>query len=272
MGSLPRTKENSMTRRSMKIAAAAAFTVALGFAGLAAAGHHARGMFLGKRIGHALEKAGVDPQRIEYLLAQAKTHRAELLTIWQERKAAVHEIARLSPESAELPAKVQTLLGMNVKNREQLRSIVEELGTQLSAREKATLVLNFADRMPKPQGECGDRVERVLDRMEENELLSAAEATAVGAQLEQTTPELCGLREGLKAEVQNLRQTMEAKDATDAQIEAVIGRMKENRAAAAKLRTEALQDAVAQLTPATQIQIAGKLLRLHQAAELMLDL
>jgi chromosome segregation ATPase len=246
---------------------------ALGAAGLVYASNRAGGLMLGKRIGRALEKAGVDEARIESILTQAKSHRAELISMWRERRAAMQALSEMSPEQAdEVRGKVQALFEMSARNRETLKAYVEEAGSQLTAREKANLVLQVAGRFSKLQGACGSRIEGLIDRLEDSEALSAADISTIQSELEKAAPELCGLRDALRADLQKLREAVAAKDTTDATLETVLGRMKQTHESVSKLRTETLQSLAVQLSPASQIAIAGNLVRLHRAAAILLEM
>jgi hypothetical protein len=262
------------TRRFSRFAIATLAVAALALTGLAVA--HNRfggGLLLGKRLEHALVRAGVDETRAQSIVAQAKTHRDELIAIWKERIEAVQAIAALSPDQgAVVQAKVQDLLASTEKDRATLHGILEEIGSQLSAPEKAKLVLNFADRIPRFGGECGSRIEGFVDRLEDNELVSQADAATIQTELEKAAPDLCNARDTLRGDVEKLRAAVGKPGGSDKEIEALLGQLKTDHEVVAKLRAETVQSLVGQLSPASQIAIAERLVRLHSAARVMMGI
>ena len=245
--------------------------VILGFSTLALARYEGRGARFGKKLAHCLETAGVDSARADALIAQVRSHKAELVSMWQEHKSALTDLAAMSPDQGSaVTAKVQTILDAHMKNRATFRGIIDEVAAQLAPREKAAVVLHIADRLEGFAGRSRFQPDRVAERLADHELVTPAEAASIEIQLEASSPEIATLREDLKAGVQKLRSAVSDSKTSDADIEALLAQMRQNRETAGNLRHEAMHNVIAQLSPASQIAIAGKLVRVQQAAEVLL--
>jgi SOS response regulatory protein OraA/RecX len=262
-----------MKKKTAAILAAAAVAVAgLAAAGAAAARSGAQdALFGGKRLSRALEKAGVESSRVEAILAQAREYRPEVLATWRQSKTALQGLASLSPsQGAEVAARVDELFGIAEGARAKLQQAVEQLASNLGAREKAALVLNLADRRARfANHECGEHAPLFMERLEERGILDAAELAAIQSQIDQTLPEICALREELKSGVGKLRAAVASRGTSDARIEQILAELKQNRHAAAALRTAAARNVVEKLEPRTLIDLAGKGVRLQRAAEVL---
>ena len=263
-----------MTRKNfVRISIAAAAVAALTVTGLVYAHQRGGELLLGRRLTHELTRAGVEPARVESIVLQARTHRAELLEIYRSRKAALGEIAAMSPDQgAAVQAKVQQLLDSQQKDRETLRGIVQEISAQLTPREKANVVLKVADRLPRFGRDCGSRVDDLVERLQDNEVLDATDAQTLQSELNRASPELCSARDALRADVKTLRDAVSKKETTDADLETLLAHLKQTHQSAAALRSETLRTVAAELSPAGQIAVAGRLLRLHAAAEALMGM